>query len=307
MGIKEMDRVFRVLGNLGSPQYGKNQVAVVDSTRHEMNIPVETIKYKRLSAIRNALKLKIIASLVCMALGVYLGFSVVHDVNTVFNYSVDVEGSGTIIKPSLAEYDVIAPVYSNDWYKISNAGVSKGNNSLLYDSFNKIGTVDGTSLPGITYNLTEHRVIDKQTIKFDKPEVTEATGVELVVKARNEDNMLLWDESTGQAVKVSKESNYSIGELLVADRHVQDDKVIYDNMKLKSSYAYKNVGVTLKYMNRDYKTLYFVCVETGEAVKIDMSCESVSYVNNIVDKGVGHKWLARRNVDSDGLVSFEIY
>ena len=112
-------------------------------------------------------------------------------------------------------------------------------------------TVDGTSLPGITYNFTEHRVIDGQTIKL---EVAEATGVELVVKARNKDNMLLWDESAGQAVEVSKESNYSIGDLLVADRYVQDGKVIYDNMELKSSYAYKNTGVTLKYMNRDRRS-----------------------------------------------------
>lgn len=277
------------------------------STRQKLSIPIETIKYKRLSAIKSALKLKIIASIVCIAFSGYLGFSVIRDVNAVFNYSVDVEGSGTIIKPSLAEYDVVAPVYSNDWYKIGNAGVSKGRESLLYDSFDKSRTVDGTVLPGITYNFTEHRTIEGQSIKFDTSEVIDGTNVELVVKAVNKSNMILWDESAGQAVEVSKESNYSIGDLLVADRHVQDDKVVYDNMQLKSSYAYKNTGVTLKYLGSYMLDLYFVCLETGEAVKIDRSYKSTSFASNIADKGVGHEWLAKRNVDTDGLVSFEIY
>ena len=302
-----MDRVFSVFGNLGSPQYGKNQVAVVESTRQKMSIPIETIKYKRLSAIKSALKLKIIASIVCIAFSVYLGFSVIRDVNAVFNYSVDVEGSGTIIKPSLAEYDVVAPVYSNDWYKISNAGVSKGSGSLLYGSFDKSRAVDGIALPGITYNFTEHRTIEGQTVKFDTSKAVDGTGVELVVKARNEHNMILWDESAGQAVEVSKTSNFSIGDILVADRHVQDNKVVYDNMQLKSSYAYKNTGVTLKYLGSYMLDLYFVCLETGEAVKIDRSYKSTSFASNIADKGVGHEWLAKRNVDTDGLVSFEIY
>lgn len=302
-----MDRVFSVFSNLGSPQCGKNQVAVVESTRQKMSIPIETIKYKRLSAIKSALKLKIIASIVCIAFSVYLGFSVIRDVNAVFNYSVDVEGFGTIIKPSLAEYDVVAPVYSNDWYKMSNAGVSKGSGSLLYDSFDKSRAVDGIVLPGITYNFTEHRTIEGQTVKFDTSKAVDGTDVELVVKAINKHNMILWDESAGQAVEVSKTSNFSIGDLLVADRHVQDDKVVYDNMQLKSSYAYKNTGVTLKYLGKDISKLYFVCLETGEAVKIYGDYEGMSFVNNIVDKGVGHEWLAKRNVDTDGLVSFEIY
>lgn len=303
MDVRDRIGILGGGGIFGFPHYEKNEVAVVNSERHEIKIPVETVSCKRLNNIKNALKLKMIASVICVAYGVFMIVNMSVSLNDVLKHEKNVETFGTVRTIGLGDYDVIAPVYSEDWYEIQGAGINSYS-TVVADTNNQSKSLNTFLLPGITYNFSEKRTINGVDTKLVEDDDTITSGsTELIIKAKADDKYVVWDEDIHKAVTVKGSTSYSIGDLISADRVVDENNQVkvYDNMELKSSFPYKNTGVTIKCLNASQYDLYFICKETGEAFRLKKS--------TIVDEYAaesGRELLAHRNVDSNGNVSFVI-